>query len=134
MTFVFSFRNMERSVALENFAKEKLEAVIETFVLGQPNVHVTFQVDNLEHIAHCHLHLGKGRDVSLNVTTETMYASIDKLVDKLQRQLSEEKKKKLNHKKENSKFERAEGFDKIMAEESSLEEASIDASEIVASR
>ena len=70
----------------------------------------------------------------MDVTTESMYASIDKLVDKLQRQLSEEKKKKLNHKKEGSKFERVEGFEKIMAEENSADELSIDASEILASR
>jgi len=129
MSLQVTFKNMDSSEALEQYARQKIEDVLQKFMSAGPtNVQITFHISNLEHIAHCDLHLGsKGRNISIDATAESMYASVDKLVDKLQRQLRKEKSRLVDHKQHQSKFDRAE-----LAEESDkLEKEAAAAAEVI---
>lgn len=97
MPLQFTFKSMESSEALEQYAKSKVEDLLEKFAPHSTQVQFTFVIENLDHIAHCHLHLDKNRDISVTASSNSMYASIDKLHDKLQQQLRKEKDKRTRH-------------------------------------
>lgn len=58
------------------------------------NVHVILSIEKLRHIAEANMHLNGG-EVFANSEATDMYASIDSLVDKLDRQLIKHKEKML---------------------------------------
>ncbi|MFW7379800.1 MAG: ribosome hibernation-promoting factor, HPF/YfiA family [Oligoflexus sp.] len=134
MSLQVSFRNMESSTALDHYARQKIRDVLEKFISADPtNIQLTFQVDNLDHVAHCDLHLGKVGNISIDASSESMYASVDKLVDKLQRQLRKEKNRLVEHQQFSSKFDRANLIEEHvnnMKEKRDIAEA-IDAEDIV---
>lgn len=61
------------------------------------NVQVIMQVEKLKQQIEATLHVA-GREVVANAEHEDMYAAIDLLADKLDRQLIKHKEKQLNHK------------------------------------
>lgn len=60
------------------------------------NVHVVLTVEKLRQKAEANLHLN-GANVFADATNEDMYAAIDSLVDKLDRQVKKHKEKLTNH-------------------------------------
>jgi putative sigma-54 modulation protein len=60
------------------------------------NVHVVLTVEKLRQKAEANLHLN-GANVFADATNEDMYAAIDSLVDKLDRQVKKHKEKMTNH-------------------------------------
>ncbi|WP_407275305.1 ribosome hibernation-promoting factor, HPF/YfiA family [Halothiobacillus sp. DCM-1] len=60
------------------------------------HVHVTLTVEKKVQKAEATLHLS-GNDVHAEVTSEDMYASIDQLIDKLDRQIVKHKEKLTEH-------------------------------------
>ncbi|HCC62303.1 MAG TPA: ribosome-associated translation inhibitor RaiA, partial [Pseudomonas sp.] len=60
------------------------------------NVHVILSVEKLRQKAEATLHVA-GREVVANAEHEDMYAAIDLLADKLDRQLIKHKEKQLDH-------------------------------------
>ncbi|MCP3668769.1 MAG: ribosome-associated translation inhibitor RaiA [Gammaproteobacteria bacterium] len=62
------------------------------------NVHVVLSVEKLRQKAEATLHLN-GTDVFADCQDESMYAAIDGLVDKLDRQVKKHKEKHTNHRK-----------------------------------
>ena len=60
------------------------------------NVHVVLTVDKLDQIAEATVHAG-GTDIFADASTEDLYASIDALVDKLDRQIIKHKEKVADH-------------------------------------
>ncbi len=60
------------------------------------NVHVILSVEKLQQKAEATVHVA-GADVFANATDEKMYAAIDALIDKLDRQVLKHKEKLKNH-------------------------------------
>ena len=98
MRFQFSFKHMDTSEALQQYAREKLKVKIEKFVTKPIEVNVTFSVDrHLQH-ANCVLSGGDGFSVNVDHVCEDMYGSVDRMVDKLGSQLKKKKDKLKHHK------------------------------------
>lgn len=60
------------------------------------NVHVILTVVKVKHTAEAEIHVN-GKDLFANADNEDMYAAIDQLVDKLDRQLIKHKEKLRSH-------------------------------------
>lgn len=97
MNIEFKFRHMESSDAIKTYATDKLSR-LQKYLRTPPEAHVTF---SLERHLHC-------IDVSLSADgerhqgraeQEDMYASIDIVVDKIQRQLNRSKELHHNHRR-----------------------------------
>lgn len=102
MQFQFSFKHMETSQALQEYAREKLDSKIQKFVTKPIEVQVTFSVD--KHIQHvlCTLVGGDGFKVNVEHSCDDMYGSVDRVVDKLGAQLKKKKDRLKGHKNRSS--------------------------------
>jgi putative sigma-54 modulation protein len=87
--------HLDITTAIKNYVKEKLERVTRHFdqVI---DVSVTLSVTKLVHKANVTLH-APGKDIHVEATHENMYAAIDALADKLDRQVLRHKDKLTNH-------------------------------------
>ncbi len=82
--------------ALRDFVNNKMEKVERHFDhVG--NVHVVLTVEKLRHKAEATMHVS-GAKVYADATEENMYAAIDGLIDKLDRQVRRHKEKLKDHK------------------------------------
>jgi len=81
--------------ALRDYVNEKL-ARLERHFDKVMDVHVILTVEKLNQKAEATMHLS-GNDIHAEAVTEDMYASIDGLVDKLDRQIVKHKEKVTNH-------------------------------------
>jgi putative sigma-54 modulation protein len=102
MQFQFSFKHMETSKALQEYAQEKIQTQIEKFVTKPIEVQVTFSVDRHWQQAVCTLVGGDGFKVNVEHRCDDMYGSVDRIVDKLATQLKKKKDKLKQHKFKNS--------------------------------
>ncbi len=85
MNISITFRHMDTSEAVKRYATEKL-AKIQKF-LRQPMIaKVTLSVDRLKHIAEARISSG-GEHLEAKWSSEDMYASIDVVLGKLERQI-----------------------------------------------
>ena len=82
--------------ALRDYVGEKLSR-LERHFDKITNVQVIMQVEKLKQQIEATLHVA-GREVVANAEHEDMYAAIDLLADKLDRQLIKHKEKQLDHK------------------------------------
>ncbi len=81
--------------ALRNYVEEKMQR-LERHFDHVTNVHVILSVEKLNQKAEATVHLS-GADIFADATHEDMYAAIDALVDKLDRQVLKHKEKVKNH-------------------------------------
>lgn len=81
--------------ALRDYVNTKLEKLQRHFD-HVTNVHVILSVEKLVQKAEAKLHIS-GADVFADATHEDMYAAIDALVDKLDRQLKKHRGKQNDH-------------------------------------
>jgi len=97
MQVTMTFRHMEQSDALKAYAEEKLERV--TKYIDTPiNVQVYFSVEKkICHIVEIVIN-SKGISTKASEATHDMYASIDAVIDKIERQLVRYKEKIKTHK------------------------------------
>ena len=79
--------------SLRDFVNEKFKR-LERHFEHINNVHVILSVEKLRQIAEANMHLNGG-EIFANSEATDMYASIDSLVDKLDRQLIKHKEKML---------------------------------------
>lgn len=77
--------HIEVTPALRDYVKDKL-ARLERHGAHATNTHVILSVDKLRHKAEATLHLNGG-DLFADATEADLYAAIDMLLDKLDRQL-----------------------------------------------
>jgi len=81
--------------SMRNYVEEKLGKLTRHFD-HVTNVHVILSVEKLEQKAEATLHLA-GNDVFAEAVNEDMYAAIDALIDKLDRQVIKHKEKLKSH-------------------------------------
>lgn len=95
MQIHLSGHHVEITPALRQFVSDKLERVERHFDhLG--NVHVILSVEKMRHKAEATIHLSRST-VFADAEAEDMYAAIDALVDKLDRQVKKHKEKNKDH-------------------------------------
>lgn len=81
--------------SMRNYVEEKFARLTRHFD-HVTNVHVILSVEKLQQKAEATMHLS-GNDIFAESVNEDMYAAIDALVDKLDRQVIKHKEKLKNH-------------------------------------
>jgi putative sigma-54 modulation protein len=95
MQITISGRHLEVTEALNDYVKAKLERLNNHFDRITA-VQVTLSVDKLIQKAEATVHVS-GKDLFAESTSEDLYAAIDLLADKLDRQLIKHKEKLRSH-------------------------------------
>jgi putative sigma-54 modulation protein len=94
-----TFRHMEASPAVKDYAEERLEKIKKYFSRDPIAAHGTFSVErNHNHTAEISLTLPNGIVIQARETTEDMYSSIDLSVARIERQVRKWKEKIRTHK------------------------------------
>ncbi|MBV2234319.1 MAG: ribosome-associated translation inhibitor RaiA [Sterolibacterium sp.] len=94
-------RNVDVTPAIDSYVKTKLERIIRHFD-NVTSINVILSVDKLQQKAEITLHL-KGKDIHADSVEADLYAAIDTLIDKLDRQVLKHKEKLSNHAHESQK-------------------------------
>jgi putative sigma-54 modulation protein len=98
MNIAITFRQMEPSDAVKRYAHEKI-AKLQKFLRQPIQANVTLRKEKIEHVVEVRISAGADH-VNGTERSEDMYASIDMVIDKLERQIrsgkgaAEKKKKK----------------------------------------
>jgi putative sigma-54 modulation protein len=87
--------HIEVTDSLKDYVSEKM-ARLERHFDKVSNIHVILKVENVKHNAEATVHMS-GHDIFAKCTEDDMYAAIDHLVDKLDRQVKKHKEKITNH-------------------------------------
>lgn len=97
MQVTTTFRHMEQSEALKSYAEEKLDRVAK--YIDEPiNAQVYFAVEKkIRHIVEIVIS-AKGISTKASEATNDMYAAVDAVIDKIERQLKRYKEKIKTHK------------------------------------
>jgi len=97
MQVTTTFRHMEQSEALKTYAEEKLERMAK-YIDSPINVQVYFAVEKkIRHIVEIVI-TAKGINTKASEATNDMYAAVDAVIDKIERQLKRYKEKIKAHK------------------------------------
>lgn len=96
MQISYTFRNLDASDFIKEYAREKVERV-NKYLDRASEAHVVYTLERHNHICDITIHAGafsmRGREKS-----EDMYASVDLAMDKIERQLKRYKEKLKHHK------------------------------------
>ncbi len=95
MNITFTGHNTDVTNALRQFTEDKFDR-LERHYDRITAINVTFNVEHLSQIAEATILVAKG-ELHARSESEDMYASIDTLVDKLDRQLIKHKEKQKSH-------------------------------------
>lgn len=87
--------HVELTDPLRNYVNEKFER-LERHFDHVTDVHVILSVEKLRHTAEATIHISGGK-LFADSTNEDMYAAIDSLTDKLDRQIKKHKEKLTDH-------------------------------------
>lgn len=87
--------HLDVTPALKSYVTTKLEK-LQRHVDQITNIHVILSVEKVQQKAEATLHL-KGADIFADAGHENMYAAIDALIDKLDRQVLKHKEKSITH-------------------------------------
>lgn len=91
-----SFRHMESSSSLREYAESKLERTCDKYVQGKVDATAVMSVEKHWHIADFTLYI-KGFTVKAKERSEDMYSSIDLALDKIEKQLRRHKDRLKDH-------------------------------------
>lgn len=92
MNIAITFRHMESTEAVKGYAKEKI-AKVQRFLRHPMKVQVVLSTQHRTHVCEVDLHAG-AEHFHAKETSEDMYASIDKVSDKLEAQIRSSKDQK----------------------------------------
>ena len=95
MQLSFTGHHIEITQSLRNYVDTKL-AKLERHFDHMTDIHCVLTVEKLEHKAEATIHVGGGT-IHAQQTEQNMYAAIDILVDKLDRQVKKHKEKLTDH-------------------------------------
>lgn len=106
MNLTISGHHLEVTPALHNYVTQKLERVIRHFD-QVVDVKVLLSVENKKEkerrqVAECNIHV-PGGDLFAQSAHEDLYAAVDDLVDKLDRQVGKHKERVQNHQSNNKR-------------------------------
>lgn len=101
MNTTVSFRHMDSSPALRDYATRKLERVVDKYVHGRVDSTVVMSVEKFRHIAKFTVQI-KNLTVKGDSSSEDMYSSVDLALDKIERQLRRHKDRLRSHKAHNA--------------------------------
>jgi ribosome hibernation promoting factor len=85
MNIAITFRHIESSEPVKKYAQEKI-AKLQKFLRQPMQAAVTLDMERIEHVVEVRMSAG-GEHYHGKEQSEDMYASIDKVVDKLERQI-----------------------------------------------
>lgn len=85
MNISITFRHMDASEAIKTYANDKVSK-LQKFLRQPMTAKVTLSIDRLKHIAETRISSG-GAHIEAKEASEDMYASIDRVIDKLERQI-----------------------------------------------
>ena len=86
MTISFTFRHMDPSDAIKSYAEAKISR-LQKLLLHPMTAKVTLAIQKQRHVAE--VQLASGREhIEAKDSSEELYASIDQVVDKLERQIN----------------------------------------------
>ncbi|TVQ95569.1 MAG: ribosome-associated translation inhibitor RaiA [Deltaproteobacteria bacterium] len=103
MQISVSFRHMDPSPSLQRYAADKLNHVVSKYVTGEDiDSQVVFSVERFWHIANFTININ-GLTVKSVEKTEDMRSSVDKALDKVERQMRRYKDKIRDHKPSNGR-------------------------------
>ncbi len=85
MNITIAFRQMPASAALKKHVEEKA-AKLQKFLRQPMSAKVTLSLDRLQHVAEVRISSG-GQHLEAKEANEDMYVSVDKVIDKLERQI-----------------------------------------------
>ena len=85
MNISITFRHMDSSSAVKAYAGEKVSK-LQKFLRLPMTAKVTLSIDKLRHVAEARISSG-GQHLEAREASEDMYASIDMIIDKLERQI-----------------------------------------------
>jgi len=106
MNLTLTGHHLEITPALRGYVEEKLKRVTRHFD-NVIDVTVILTVEKLKHKAEVNLHVA-GKDIYVETIEEDMYAAVDVLVDKLDRQVLKHKEKLGGGHREAANMKRAE--------------------------
>lgn len=89
MVLHMSFKHMKASNTIKAYANEKSERLAKYF-RGRTSLTWNFSVEKVKRVAHCHL-VGNNMDFFGEAATEDLRVSIDRTVDKIERQIRRHK-------------------------------------------
>lgn len=92
-----SFRHMDSSPPLRNYATGKLERIVDKYVDGKIDASVVMSVEKIWHIANFTLQI-KNLTIRGHERSEDMYSSIDLALAKIEKQLRRHKDRLRDHK------------------------------------
>lgn len=102
-----TFRQMDPSDALRDYASRKLEHTVRKYIHAPIDAQATFSIEKFWHIAKFNLQV-RGLLIKTEEKSEDMYASVDLALDKLERRLRRYKDKIRNHKPSQNRGQRFE--------------------------
>lgn len=85
MNIAVTFRHMDATESVRGYATEKI-ARMQKFLRAPMKTQVTFSTQQKHHSVEVEIHSG-GAHFHAHETSEDMYASIDKVIDKIERQI-----------------------------------------------
>src|SRR5262245_36922060 len=98
MQFSVTFRHMEATDAIKEYAREKVERIKKYFP-DPIMAHVVFSTERgYQHVADVNIQLHNGLAIKGREITEDMYSSIDLVMAKIERQVLRYKEKIRHHK------------------------------------
>ena len=106
MQINLSGHHVEVSPALRDYVTSKLQR-LERHVDNVTNAHVVLSIEKLQQKAEATLHIS-GASVFADAVHQDMYAAIDALTDKLDRQIKRHKEKRKDHHRSNGGGKRQE--------------------------
>ena len=97
MAIEITGRHVDVTDSMREYAGKRLNKLVDEFAKVD-NVHVILDVQKYVHIAEVIVHMGRQVRVEAKASTENMYASIDEVVDKVEKQLRRSIDKRHEHK------------------------------------
>lgn len=97
MNIAITFRHLEPSEAVKQYAHDKV-AKLQKFLRQPMKASVTLALEKLEHVIEVNISSGSAH-FQAKEQSEDMYASIDKVVDKIERQIRSDKDANLSKKR-----------------------------------
>ncbi|HSC81638.1 MAG TPA: ribosome-associated translation inhibitor RaiA [Chitinolyticbacter sp.] len=105
MNLNISGHHLEVTPSIREYVTTKLDRITRHFD-SVIDVGVILSVQKLQHHIEATVHV-RGRDIHVEATDEDMYAAIDLLSDKLDRQIIKHKEKLMDHRGESIKYQPA---------------------------